>query len=131
MTIPRPKRGFVSNQLRVSRRATTPPTTRIEGGANPRSLALPAISPRVPISVSWSGVVPQRIRAAGVAASFPWRIRFSVTPERFLIAMRTTSVPIPASVGQSRVLFPLAGSSWPVTKATEAVWFRWVSGIPA
>ena len=111
MTIPLPKRGFCSNQLKVSRKSTTRPTTRMAGGENLRACASPAILPRVPAIVSCCVVVPCRISAAGVSGDLPCEINVSVICPMFFTPIKNTSVPIPVNASQSISLLSLVGSS--------------------
>jgi hypothetical protein len=119
--MPFPKRGLASNHSSFGRSETTSPTTRMDGGLNPRFFAVAAMPASVPVSVCCPGVVPQRMSAAGVPGAFPAPTRFRVMLSRFLTPMRNTRVPIPASAVQSMSLLPFVGSSWPVTKATVEV----------
>ena len=131
ITTPFPKRGFVSNQFRSSLSPTTLPTMKIAGGVNFRFSASSTIVSRVPARVSWSGVVPHRISAAGVSGSLPCAIRPSTIWDRFFTPMRNTTVPTAVMLSQSMPLSPFVGSSCPVTNATVDVKLRCVRGIPA
>ena len=85
----------------------------------------------MPLTVSCSGVVPQRMDAAGVSGFLPSAISFLLMLGRFFTPMRKTTVPMPARERQLMVDSGLVGSSWPVTNATSVEQRRSVTGMPA
>ena len=86
----------------------------------------------MPVTTSCSARVPQRMTAAGVNGERPCCVSFATISGSWPTPMKKTSVPIPVAIlSQAMPVSSLAGSSWPVTKATVEVKSRCVRGIPA
>ena len=119
-TIVLPKRGLLSNHCSCSRSLTTLPTIKIAGGFRFAAATSAAAVPTVVIRVRCSGLVPQRMTAAGVSALRPLAMRFFVILVRFSTPIRKTKVSTAvARPLQLIVDSPLVGSSWPVMTAKE------------
>ena len=73
-----PNNGRLSNQAKSLRNLTTLPTIKIAGGFKP-ALSTSALALATVVSnTRCSGLVPQRITAAGVCGSRPFSINFLV-----------------------------------------------------
>ena len=90
------------------------------------------MSARVPVTVRWSGVVPQRMTATGVSGDRPPAISLSTVSGSVFTPISSTRVSTAvASRSQSMAGSLLSGSSWPVTTAKVAARPRWLTGMPA
>jgi len=92
ITIFFPNKGFLSNQASSSRNETTCPTTMMAGDFNPAFSTASTIVSRVPVTVCWRVVVPQRTRATGVSGGLPCSISFVAILDKFLTPIRKTRV---------------------------------------
>ncbi len=120
-----PNSGSRSYQLSFSRRRTTSPTMMVAGGFMPRSSTIPGSVASVPVSVCWSGRVPQRTAMAGVSRSRPRAINSRAISPKVVRPMKITSVSDMPTRSQS-----IAPTAWPVTKVTAEVCWRCVRGTP-
>ena len=127
-----PQSGRRSNQPISSRNPATSPITTITGAPMPACRPRSTILARLPVTVRWRLQVPHCTNATGVSADIPLAFSVSTIPGRVAQPINATRVPpVLARAAQSVLVWPLVGSSLPVTMVTEVEMPRWVTGMPA